>query len=302
MKKRISYALGVTCAAALLLGGCSSSSTYGKYMTLGEYKGLEVSKIKTEITDDDIEQEISYTLDDSTEYNEVDRAAEDGDMVNITYSSTMDGEDFDGGSGEDVDIQLGAGYLEGDILQDAESQIIGMKAGDTKEMDLTIPEDYYFDDTLAGQSIQVTLTVNTVSEVNRPELTDEFVASISDFDTVDAYKEDLKKTLEASAEENNEYMAGSDALTQVVENSTFKGYPDDLYNECKDLYDQTNQAYAEMLGLDVSDLKAPRRKQKLWRAWSMRTWSLPVLLKKKNSLFPMTNIRNMLKTTWILMG
>ena len=255
MKKRISYALGVTCAAALLLGGCSSSSTYGKYMTLGEYKGLEVSKIKTEITDDDIEQEISYTLDDSTEYNEVDRAAEDGDMVNITYSSTMDGEDFDGGSGEDVDIQLGAGYLEGDILQDAESQIIGMKAGDTKEMDLTIPEDYYFDDTLAGQSIQVTLTVNTVSEVNRPELTDEFVASISDFDTVDAYKEDLKKTLEASAEENNEYMAGSDALTQVVENSTFKGYPDDLYNECKDLYDQTNQAYAEMLGLDVSDFE-----------------------------------------------
>ncbi len=79
MKKRISYALGVTCAAALLLGGCSSSSTYGKYMTLGEYKGLEVSKIKTEITDDDIEQEISYTLDDSTEYNEVDRAAEDRD-------------------------------------------------------------------------------------------------------------------------------------------------------------------------------------------------------------------------------
>lgn len=71
-------------------------------------------------------------------------------MVNITYSSTMDGEDFDGGSGEDVDIQLGAGYLEGDILQDAESQIIGMKAGDTKEMDLTIPEDYYFDDTLAA--------------------------------------------------------------------------------------------------------------------------------------------------------
>ena len=58
MKKRISYALGVTCATALLLGGCSSSSTYGKYMTLGEYKGLEVSKIKTEITDDDIEQEI----------------------------------------------------------------------------------------------------------------------------------------------------------------------------------------------------------------------------------------------------
>ena len=262
MKKRISYALGVTCTAALLLGGCSSSSTYGKYMTLGEYKGLEISKIKTEITDDDLEQEISYTLDDNTEYFETDRAAQNGDMVNITYSSTMNGEAFDGGSGEDMDIELGAGYLEGDILQDAESEIIGMKADDTKEMDLTIPEDYYFDDSLAGQEIHVTLTVNSVSEIERPELTDEFVASISDFDTVDAYKEDLKKSLEASADENNEYTAGSDALTQVVENSTFKGYPDDLYNKCKDLYDQTNQAYAEMLGLDVSDFEGTEEETK----------------------------------------
>ncbi|MFQ9150476.1 MAG: FKBP-type peptidyl-prolyl cis-trans isomerase [Blautia sp.] len=139
------------------------------------------------------EQEISYTLDDNTEYFETDRAAQNGDMVNITYSSTMNGEAFDGGSGEDMDIELGAGYLEGDILQDAESEIIGMKADDTKEMDLTIPEDYYFDDSLAGQKIHVTLTVNSVSEIERPELTDEFVASISDFDTVDAYKEDLKK-------------------------------------------------------------------------------------------------------------
>ena len=262
MKKRISYALGVTCTAALLLGGCSSSSTYGKYMTLGEYKGLEISKIKAEITDDDLEQEISYTLDDNTEYFETDRAAQNGDMVNITYSSTMNGEAFDGGSGEDMDIELGAGYLEGDILQDAESEIIGMKADDTKEMDLTIPEDYYFDDSLAGQKIHVTLTVNSVSEIKRPELTDEFVASISDFDTVDAYKEDLKKSLEASADENNEYTAGSDALTQVVENSTFKGYPDDLYNTCKDLYDQTNQAYAEMLGLDVSDFEGTEEETK----------------------------------------
>lgn len=262
MKKRISYALGVTCTAALLLGGCSSSSTYGKYMTLGEYKGLEISKIKTTVTDDDLEQEISYTLDDNTEYFETDRAAKNGDMVNITYSSTMNGEAFDGGSGEDMDIELGAGYLEGDILQDAESEIIGMKADDTKEMDLTIPEDYYFDDSLAGQQIHVTLTVNSVSEIERPELTDEFVASISDFDTVDAYKEDLKKSLEASADENNEYTAGSDALTQVVENSTFKGYPDDLYNKCKDLYDQTNQAYAEMLGLDVSDFEGTEEETK----------------------------------------
>ena len=231
-------------------------------MTLGEYKGLEISKIKAEITDDDLEQEISYTLDDNTEYFETDRAAQNGDMVNITYSSTMNGEAFDGGSGEDMDIELGAGYLEGDILQDAESEIIGMKADDTKEMDLTIPEDYYFDDSLAGQKIHVTLTVNSVSEIKRPELTDEFVASISDFDTVDAYKEDLKKSLEASADENNEYTAGSDALTQVVENSTFKGYPDDLYNTCKDLYDQTNQAYAEMLGLDVSDFEGTEEETK----------------------------------------
>ena len=282
MKNAFHMPLNYLYRSTLLLVGCSSSSTYGKYMTLGEYKGLEISKIKTEITDDDLEQEISYTLDDNTEYFETDRAAQNGDMVNITYSSTMNGEEFDGGSGEDMDIELGAGYLEGDILQDAESEIIGMKADDTKEMDLTIPENYYFDDSLAGQKIHVTLTVNSVSEIKRPELTDEFVASISDFDTVDAYKEDLKKSLEASADENNEYTAGSDALTQVVETVPSKAIRTIFTINVRISMIRPIRLMQRCSVWMFLILKAPRRKQKLlWRAWSMRTWSLPVLLKRK---------------------
>ena len=253
-------------AVSLMMTGCQSAKGLEtENIKISVYKGVEVDKVDkpSEVTDDDVNTQIQSVLDENSTTEEVTgRAVKKGDTATIDFVGKMNGEAFDGGSGEDMDIELGAGYLEGDILQDAESEIIGMKADDTKEMDLTIPEDYYFDDSLAGQKIHVTLTVNSVSEIERPELTDEFVASISDFDTVDAYKEDLKKSLEASADENNEYTAGSDALTQVVENSTFKGYPDDLYNKCKDLYDQTNQAYAEMLGLDVSDFEGTEEETK----------------------------------------
>lgn len=253
MRRRMIYALGVCCTAALLLSGCSSSSTYGKYMTLGEYKGLEVTKIKSEITDEVLDEELEYTLEDNAEYTEVDRAAKDGDMVNIDCQSTLDGELLEDASMEGADLELGQGYLEGDILEGAEEELIGMKAGETKDVDLTIPEDYFYDEELAGKKIQVSLTMNTVYEVYRPELTDEFVASISEYDTVDAYKEALRQSLLESTEENNAYTAGSDALIQVVQNSTFKGYPDELYNECKEILDQTNAAYAEMFGMDVED-------------------------------------------------
>lgn len=251
MKRRIAFVCSLSLAAALLLGGCSSS-VYGKYLTLGDYKGLSISKIKAEVTDEMLEEELAYVLDDSTEYTEVERSAADGDMVNINYSAIMEGETLEENSEEDVDLELGAGYLEGYFLEEAEDDLIGMKAGDTKEVDITLSDDY-FDETLAGKKLTVSLTLNTVSEIHRPELTDEFVSSISDFTTVDEYKEDLRSTLLASSEENSFFTAGNDALSQVIQNSTFKGYPQDLYDQCRALYDQTNQAYAEMLGLDISE-------------------------------------------------
>ncbi len=251
MKKRMICALGLSFAAALALTGCSSS-TYGKYIKLGSYKGLEVSKIKSEVTDESLEEELQYILDDNTEYTEVDRAAKNNDMVNIDYTAQKDGEDFEGNSEEDLDIALGEGYLEGYFLEEAEDDLIGMKAGDTKEVTVTLADDY-FDEELAGSKLTISITMNTVSEINRPELTDEFVASISDFDTVDAYKEDLRENLLVSMEENNEYSAGSDALQQVIENSKISGYPEELYEENLTLYNESNAAYAEMLGLDVAD-------------------------------------------------
>lgn len=251
MKKRTIYALTISFAASLALTGCSSS-TYGNYVKLGNYKGLEVSKIKSEVTEELLEEELQYVLDDNTEYTEVARAAKDNDMVNIDYTAKKDGEDFEGNSEEDLDIALGEGYLEGYFLEDAEDDLIGMKSGDTKEVTVELSDDY-FDEELAGSKLTISITMNTVSEINRPELTDEFVASISDFDTVDAYKEDLRENLLVSMEENNEYSAGSDALQQVIDNSTIKGYPEELYEENLTLYNESNAAYAEMLGLDVSD-------------------------------------------------
>ncbi len=251
MKKRmLLLSLGVMTAA--LISGCSSSSKgpYSDYVTLGEYKGLEVTKIKAEVTDETLNDEIDYVLEENTEYNEVDRAAKSGDLVNITFTGTIDGEVSEDASAEDLDMEIGAG----DFLEDFENSAIGMKAGENKTFSTTFPDDY-LDDTMAGKEVSFDLTVNSVSEINRPELTDEFVSTISEYQTVDEYKEGLRQELLEMMEADNNYTAGSDALSMVIENSTFDGYPDDLYEECEALYNESNQYYAELLGIDVSELE-----------------------------------------------
>lgn len=256
MKKRVMLAaLGVM--TAVLVSGCSSKGPYGKYVTLGEYKGLEVTKIKSEVTDEVLSDEIEYVLEENTEYHDVDRAAKNGDLVNVSFTGTVDGEISEDASAEDMDLEVGAG----DFLEDFENAVVGMKAGDEKTVDVDIPEDY-FDETVAGQKITFDITVNSISEVKKPELTDEFVSSISEYQTVDEYKEGLRKELLDSMEADNSYTAGSDALYMVIENSTFDGYPEDLYEECETLYEESNQYYAELLGMDVADLEGSEEETK----------------------------------------
>ena len=104
MKKKSAVILVSAATALSLLTGCSSGGTYGKYVTLGTYKGLSVNKIKTEVTDNDVESEIESALDENSEYKTVKRAAKDGDQVNIDFTGTIDGEKFDGSSDTDYEL------------------------------------------------------------------------------------------------------------------------------------------------------------------------------------------------------
>ena len=249
MKKRLAAVLTAALTISVL-AGCSSGSatTYGKYIKLGEYKGLKVNQIKTEVTDDDVESEIEYALEENAEYTEVDRGAQDGDQVNIDFTGTIDGEEFDNSSDTDYDLVIGSE----DFQPEFEEQLIGVKAGDTVTFTITLSEDY--EDEHAGEDADFEVTVNSVQEINIPELTDEYCKEYTDYETVEDYRAGIKAELESYYEDDSDYTAGSDALSQVIEASEFSGYPQELYDQCKAEYDANNEAMAEMFGLEVEDI------------------------------------------------
>ena len=141
MKKKYLFSLAVILTASALTG-CGkddSSESYEKYVTLGDYTGMTIDRIKTTVTDDDVQEEVQNDLYANADYTEVtDRAAQNGDTVNIDYIGKIDGAEFDGGSDADFDLELGSGTF----LSDFEDGIVGMKTGETKDITVTFPEDY----------------------------------------------------------------------------------------------------------------------------------------------------------------
>lgn len=276
MKRKVLLLATAICTVSLL-AGCSekdgstessatganaSTESYEEYDTLGEYKGLDVQLIKAEVTDDMVDDEIDMLLEDNAVYTPIsDRGAAEGDTVNINYTGKIDGQEFDGGSAEDFELELGSGYL----LDDLESQIVGMKSGETKDLNVSVPADYIEDtveEDAPDKDAVFTVTVNSVSEKSLPEYSDEFIAGVTDYKTTAEYEEGTKKELLASLESDNRSTAGMDALSQVMENSTFNGYPQELYDSCKQEYDAMNEMYAEMLGVDVADLDTDEEETK----------------------------------------
>lgn len=264
MKKKI-YLVAVI-AGILLLAGCGGKETADTvvsdteasemevldyeikdYVKLGEYKKLSVKYPVPTVTDDDIEMSIMNLTDENTEYNPVDRAIVNGDYVNIDYTGTMNGEEFEGGSAEDFELTLG----EGEFLDDFEENLIGKSAGESTTFTITFPEDY--DDELGGKEAEFTVKINSVSEVVVPEYNDAFVASVTDYDTTEAYEEFLSEDLLLSAKEEAKSASGEDALMQAVENATINGYPQALYDFCYNDTVETYQSYAEMFGMDYDE-------------------------------------------------
>lgn len=249
MKKKISL-LTAGVLITSLLAGCSSGGTYSKYVKLGQYKGLALDKVKSEVTDETIEEEIEAILEDNAKRTEItDRAAKEGDEVNVNFTGTIDGKEFEDGSADDFELVIGEGYM----LDEFEEGIIGMEVSETKDVEVTFTEDY--DEDLAGQKAVFKITLNSIAEVTEQEYNDAFVAEISEFSTTAEYEADLKEQLLAEQEENNLYAAGEEAVQKVIENSTFDGYPQELYDECKAEYDESNAQLAEMFGMDVAELE-----------------------------------------------
>lgn len=237
---------------AVLLCGCQKKSGYSdfaKYVKLGDYKNLSVDRIVYTVTEEDVQNEIDGLLYSASETKEVtDRAAKDGDLVNIDYTGTISGEAFEGGSEEDCELEIGSGsFIEG-----FEEQLIGMKNGESKDITVTFPEPY--DGELDGKEAVFAVTMNQIYEMTLPVFDDAFVKENTSYSTVAEYETGTLEELQRSNDEESNSMASYDALLAAMDNATIDGYPEELYNTTREELNASNQATAEMFGMEVSDL------------------------------------------------
>ena len=164
-------------------------------MTLGQYKGLEAPRAEAKVADEDVDARLKEMAERNSRMVSVDRAVEKGDIANINFEGFLDGEPFDGGKGEDHDLEIGSGSF----VPGFEDQLIGMKAEEERDINITFPEDYHAD--LAGKAVVFHVKVNAVKVKEVPAIDDEFAKDVSEFDTLDELKADVRGKITAEREE-----------------------------------------------------------------------------------------------------
>ncbi len=257
MKKII--ALGM--ASVLIMAGitgCGQSNpylkniSYSKYVDLCDYKGVEASKVTFEITDEEVQSAIDEEMYDYVTYDPItDRAAKEDDYANVTYKTTIDGKENENYSAQDEDVVIGEGYL----FPEVEEELVGMKTGDNKKIDVEITEDYAYDDADIGKKATVDVTLNEISKEIVPEYNDDFVKENTEYKDKAEYEAAKKKELEESREEEYKSAAVQEIMQYLLDNSKFNGYPDDLYTECEENYNNDNEYSASMYGMELSEFE-----------------------------------------------
>ena len=174
---------------------------------LGEYKGLSATKDAAKVTEKDIDNEMKTFVERATRLVSVEREAKMGDTTVIDFEGFDNGTAFEGGKGENYELKLGSGSF----VPGFEEQIVGLKAGEEKDIDITFPEDYHAD--LAGKAVVFPIKVNEVKEAQAPVVDDEFAKDVSEFETLKEFRADLGKKLE----EKRAAMAEKDFVSQVME-------------------------------------------------------------------------------------
>lgn len=255
MKKKI-IAIMLAAALAGTLPGCSSGEVSNEYVTVTQYKGLEVPQVeKTEVTDDQVEQAIQTNLQGTAEKVPVtDRAAEMGDWVNIDFTGYLDGEAFDGGTAQAQDLQLGAGGYIGAAgdYEGFEDQIAGHQTGEEFDITVQFPDDYTPD--MAGKVADFHIVLNEIYTENIPELTDEWVkANIEGSDTVDQYRADLKKQMEEQAEQTVQAQLKNSVQTALMDKIKVEKYPEDTVNEQIQQMEDYYTQMASMYGIELPE-------------------------------------------------
>ena len=181
---------------------------------LGKYEGITVTKIDTTVSDEDVDKEIEAERNRNARTVKVDRAAELKDTANINFEGFVDDKAFEGGKGENYDLVLGSHSF----IDTFEDQLVGKSAGDDVEVNVTFPEDYQAKE-LAGKKALFKVHLNSVTAKELPELNDDFAQDVSEFETLDEYKADVKAKLEKTKEETARRTKEEEAIAKIVEKS-----------------------------------------------------------------------------------
>ena len=181
---------------------------------LGQYKGLEAPKAEGKVAAADVNARLKEMADRNSRLVSVDRAVKKGDTADIDFEGFDNGKAFDGGKGENFDLEIGSGSF----VPGFEDQLIGMKAGEEKDLDITFPENYHED--LAGKAVVFKVKVHEVKEKEVPAMDDEFAKDVSEFDTLKDLKADLKKKITEERQKDADRVFEENLMNQVAENIT----------------------------------------------------------------------------------
>ncbi len=229
---------------------------------LGQYKGIEVEKAEYTVSDDEVEHQLEHILEDNARWVEVeDRAVENGDLVSLDYAGSVDGEAFPGGTAENYSLEIGSGHF----IPGFEEQLVGMSIGEEKDITVTFPEEYHAED-LKGKEAVFHVKIHEIKEKELPELDDEFAKDISEFETLDEYKADLKQKLQKSADDNARTAMENQLIQKICDNAEVDIPQVMVENEVDNLvremefnlqYSGLNlERYLEMTNTSIEDFRA----------------------------------------------
>ena len=259
-----------------MIGDCSAEGFTFKAIvpvypevTLGEYKGLTVEKEEVKVMAADVNARLKQMAERNARLESVERAAKNGDTAVIDFEGFLNGEAFEGGKGENHSLELGSHSF----VPGFEEQIVGMKAGEEKDLDITFPEDYHAD--LAGKAVVFKVKVNEVKAKEIPAIDDEFAKDVSEFDTLKELKADLKKKITEERQQAADRAFQDAVMEKVAENITAE-IPDAMIEtQCKQFLDNFKmqiaqqgipfEQYMQLTGMNeeqlMADAKEPAERQ-----------------------------------------
>lgn len=240
----------------------TASVTVKPEVELGEYKGLSVQKDAVVVTDEDIENDLKKIQERNSKLITVeDRPIENGDTVNIDFEGSINGVPFNGGDAKGYTLVIGSGSF----IPGFEDQLIGTNINDEVDVNVTFPEDYHSEE-LKGQAAVFKVKINEIKLKQLPEINDEFASDVSEFETLDEYKADIRVKLTEQAQANADRKFEDDIIKLAVDNATCD-IPEVMVNRRLDdmmgqldmqlRYQGMNlEGYLQMMGMDISKFRA----------------------------------------------